>query len=454
MIQVYVLVTFWDENGIHKAGTFTEVKEENFNSFYMQRVSGYTKAETDALLDEKQDDLTAGTNIQISDQDVISATDTGDTVSVAQVQSTGTKIATITVNSVGTDIYAPASSGVAEDVIADEFGTGNVPGTTYNAGDYCIHSSKAYKCTGTTSGTWNSSKWSEINCIAKTNIGSGGEFIGPFATYQGVKISNSKFWVGGTGNVMSSWTDSDFTSAGFTAVTNSYNAGTYVSYSAGDFVMHSNKLYKCTGSTTGASWDSTKWSETQVTDEVGGSSGATNLDDLSDVNASSPSINDTLIYDGHYWSSHDMNLGNLSDIVISSATDGQVLTYDDATGKWKNANASGGGGSTPTTYNVTDEYGQDIEVSNFLSGGQSAILLKDANDNAVNFATLKTAYLAGEVIIHCGSQWSPGKGDFKVISAVEASSQMVTLLCGASTGTVNRVVLDWQGDRWVKNINQ
>ena len=112
MIQVYVLVSFWDDNGLHKAGTFTEVKEENFDPYYMQKAGGsvdaYTKAETNALLEAKQDDLTAGTNITISDQDVISATDTGDTVSVTQVQTTGTKIATVTVNSVGTDIYAPA----------------------------------------------------------------------------------------------------------------------------------------------------------------------------------------------------------------------------------------------------------------------------------------------------------------------------------------------------------
>lgn len=118
MIQVYVLVSFWDDTGLHKAGTFTEVKEENFDPYYMQKVEGgsgdaYTKAETDALLLTKQDDLTAGTNIQISDQDVISATDTGDTVSVTQVQSTGTKIATVTVNSVGTDIYAPDVDGGA-----------------------------------------------------------------------------------------------------------------------------------------------------------------------------------------------------------------------------------------------------------------------------------------------------------------------------------------------------
>lgn len=115
MIQVYVLVTFWDENGIHKAGTFTEVKEENFDSFYMQKVDSgevdaYTKAETDELLDSKQDDLTAGQNIQINN-DVISATDTGDTVQVVSLVTAGTQIANIKVNGSSNYVYAPEAEG-------------------------------------------------------------------------------------------------------------------------------------------------------------------------------------------------------------------------------------------------------------------------------------------------------------------------------------------------------
>lgn len=118
MIQVYVLVSFWDENGLHKAGTFTEVKEENFNPYYMQKVDSgsvdaYTKAETNALLEAKQDDLTAGTNIQISDQDVISATDTGDTVQVVPMVTAGTQIANIKVNGSNNYVYAPDAEGGA-----------------------------------------------------------------------------------------------------------------------------------------------------------------------------------------------------------------------------------------------------------------------------------------------------------------------------------------------------
>lgn len=112
MIAVYVLVTFYDDAGIHYAGTICKVKAENFDPRFMKKVKSpseyvYSKTEVDEMLLKKQDDLTAGTNIQISDEDVISATDTGDTVSVTQVQTTGTKIATVTVNAVDTDIYAP-----------------------------------------------------------------------------------------------------------------------------------------------------------------------------------------------------------------------------------------------------------------------------------------------------------------------------------------------------------
>lgn len=117
MIQVYVLVSFWDENGLHKAGSFTEVKEENFDPYYMQKVDSgsvdaYTKAETDTLLDAKQDDLTAGQNIQINN-DVISATDTGDTVKVIPMVTAGTQIANIKVNNSNNYVYAPDAEGGA-----------------------------------------------------------------------------------------------------------------------------------------------------------------------------------------------------------------------------------------------------------------------------------------------------------------------------------------------------
>ena len=42
-----------------------------------------------------------------------------------------------------------------KDMISDEYDTT----ATYNAGDYCTHENALYKCTATTTGPWDSSKW-------------------------------------------------------------------------------------------------------------------------------------------------------------------------------------------------------------------------------------------------------------------------------------------------------
>ena len=42
-----------------------------------------------------------------------------------------------------------------KDMISDEYDTT----ATYNAGDYCIHENALYKCTATTTGLWDNSKW-------------------------------------------------------------------------------------------------------------------------------------------------------------------------------------------------------------------------------------------------------------------------------------------------------
>lgn len=112
MITVYVLVTFADESGVHKAGTICQVKSEDFDPRFMKKIDNpggdsYTKEETNELLSHKQDTLTAGQNITIEDDTISAKDDIGDTVTVTQIQSTGTKIATIKVNETDTDIYAP-----------------------------------------------------------------------------------------------------------------------------------------------------------------------------------------------------------------------------------------------------------------------------------------------------------------------------------------------------------
>lgn len=48
-----------------------------------------------------------------------------------------------------------------KDMISDEYDTT----ATYNAGDFCIHENALYKCTATTTGLWDSSKW-ELTSIS------------------------------------------------------------------------------------------------------------------------------------------------------------------------------------------------------------------------------------------------------------------------------------------------
>lgn len=282
MITVYVLVTFYDDAGIHYAGTICKVKAENFDPRFMKKVKSpseyvYSKTEVDEMLLKKQDDLTAGTNISIDEDDVISATDTGDTVSVTQVQTTGTKIATVTVNSVDTDLYAPNGGGSGStDIIADEFdttGTVTPPaGTLYMAGDVVFRSGNYYSCknNNTQSGTWNSSKWTQLTV---TTVSAPGVSID--AGGYALDSTNDKLYRNDN-QWGSAWFTPGNPPSGFTEIsyapydTTPYSAGgtVYASYSVGDYVIYEDELYRCTGSTTGGSWDSTKWSKTQVMDEM------------------------------------------------------------------------------------------------------------------------------------------------------------------------------------------
>ena len=85
-------------------------------------------------------------------------------------------------------------------------------------------------------------------------------------------------------------------------------------------------------------------------DTPSGGGGASALDDLTDVDITSPSNNDVLTYNStsQKWengSGGASDLEDLGDVNITTPTNGQVLKYDSATSKWINANESGGGGS-------------------------------------------------------------------------------------------------------------
>ena len=145
--------------------------------------------------------------------------------------------------------------------------------------------------------------------------------------------------------------------------------------------------------------------------ESGG--GASALDDLTDVTITSPAVNEILKYDGTTWVNgavpgnstslvtltdtaiasqqdgqtlvYDSNsskwingnipLSNLSDTTISSATNGQVLTYDSSAAKWKNASIP-----TPSTPALDDL--TDVTITSATDG--QALVYDNANSTWVN----------------------------------------------------------------------
>lgn len=280
MITVYVLVTFYDDAGIHYAGTICKVKAENFDPRFMKKVKSpseyvYSKTEVDEMLLKKQDDLTAGTNIQISDEDVISATDTGDTVSVTQVQSTGTKIATVTVNSVDTDIYAPnGGGGGSTDIIADEFDTEPViVPSVYDKYDIVRVAGGSpwnyywSKNDNNSDEPGQSSKWQSSS--APVTIDTWGTSI---PAYGIGKTSGDVYYVNTSAS--SEWVNpsqGQIPSAVKEAVWKDIWSGStesYHQYTVGDYCIYEDELYKCNTATTGENWVAASWTQTQVMDEL------------------------------------------------------------------------------------------------------------------------------------------------------------------------------------------
>ena len=120
------------------------------------------------------------------------------------------------------------SVNVAWTDLADDYSTS----TTYNVDDYCIYNGVLYICTATTTGAWDSTKWT--------------------ATDVGAELTD----------IRDDMNNIDMSSkANLTLLADTYNPST--SYVAGEYCTYNEILYQCTGATTGA-WDSTKWTATDV----------------------------------------------------------------------------------------------------------------------------------------------------------------------------------------------
>lgn len=107
-----------------------------------------------------------------------------------------------------------------------------------------------------------------------------------------------------------------------------------------------------------------------------GGGGASDLDDLTDVDITSPSNGQVLTYNStsQKWENSNASGGasdleDLGDVNISTVTDGQTLQYDATSQKWVNTTPSGGGGTNTLLYQGTG------------TSNPSQIVLSDAYTN-------------------------------------------------------------------------
>lgn len=120
-----------------------------------------------------------------------------------------------------------------------------------------------------------------------------------------------------------------------------YNASE--TYNTGDYVRRENYLYKCNTDNTTGTWDDTKWDRVKVMDEItqGGGGGSSTLAGLNDVNISSPTDGQALVYDNatQKWvngagGGGSSTFAGLNDVNVQGVSNGDIARYNSTTGKW------------------------------------------------------------------------------------------------------------------------
>jgi len=177
-----------------------------------------------------------------------------------------------------------------------------------------------------------------------------------------------------------------------------------------------------------------------------------NLDDLADVDATSPATGDVISWNGTVWRKGRIPLVNLSDVNITSPSNGQVITWDTATSRWIVTTPAAGGSGTVTSVGLTVPSPANaaftVTGSPVTTSGTLAIGANGTNDQYIDgtgaLRTFPSTGGGGGQIFYFNGNVSQGTigGNNYYELGTAANTGPAANFTRATTGTIARFITD------------
>jgi len=177
-----------------------------------------------------------------------------------------------------------------------------------------------------------------------------------------------------------------------------------------------------------------------------------NLDDLADVDATSPATGDVISWNGVVWRKGRIPLVNLSDVNITSPSNGQVITWDTATSKWIVTTPAAGGSGTVTSVGLTVPSPANaaftVTGSPVTTAGTLAVAANGTNDQYIDGTGALRTFPStggggGQIFYFNGnvSQGTIGGNDYYELG-IAANTGPAANFTRATTGAIARFITD------------
>lgn len=169
-------------------------------------------------------------------------------------------------------------------------------------------------------------------------------------------------------------------------------------------------------------------------------SGASTLATLNDTTITSATDGQVLKYNGSKWvnaSDTDTDeLEDLSDVALSTPSNGQVLTYDGTAEKWKNADASAGGGVfLVTATNSGGTYSVDKTAAEIYEAFENGMIPVLIDASGFVFQLIKAVESLGYPKIRFEQTYADEEGVTTESYNIQGSSEGDTVTHEAATFT-------------------